>query len=232
MCVLYFSTLKKTGQLVPSLIHVMQTLNQDPGALRRGQLQRKDYQTYHLKRYRNLYLSQRESQTSTPTAFEGNISSSDDEPETEKGTQTSPQKECKDYGFASTPKVKCKICDYNTVPSKEEIKQISKGRFIQTIQSNDKPCFHYTGIPKVALLLQLFIWLEPLTSKIKLWDRQKKFETSGRSGARRRRALTSFEEFCLTLVRIRRGYDVVLLSHLFGISRVMYAEFYNHGLTF
>ena len=125
---------------------------------------------------------------STSTASLGEVASSDDEPKTEKGTQTSPQKVCGEHHgqgfFAFKSKVKCSNCGYYTVPSKEEIKHISKGSFIQTIQKNDATCFHYTGVPKVAFLLQLFIWLEPLASKIKLWDGQKKFDTSGHSAAR------------------------------------------------
>ena len=73
------------------------------------------------KMQKPLFVAERVTeQPSTSAAFEGNIPSSDDEPETEKGTQTSPQKECKDHGknaFASTPKVKCNNCGYNTLPS-------------------------------------------------------------------------------------------------------------------
>ena len=163
----------------------------------------------------------REVPSASTSSSPDNMIESDEEPEKEIGTQTSPQKLCADHieNTFFNPTVKCKTCGSYTVPSKEEIKYISKGSFIQTIQQDDATCFHYTGVPKVAFLLQLYIWLEPLASKIKLWDGKKKFETTGRSAARKRKALTTFEEFCLTLVRIRRGYDVALLSHLFGIAK-------------
>ena len=121
--------------------------------------------------------------------------------------------------FSKPTLFKCESCGHYNRPTKSEIKLIAKNNFIQTIQKNDVNCFHFTGIPKVALLIEIFIWIEPLASKIKLWDGQKKFTTMGRSAARKRKAMTFFEEYCLTLVRIRRGYDVELLSHLFGISK-------------
>ena len=72
---------------------------------------------------------------------------------------------------------------------------------------------------KLHYFYRCFAWLEPLASKVKLWDDNRKFTTAGRSAARKRKALTTFEEFCLTLVPIRRGFDVVHLSYLFGISK-------------
>ena len=120
--------------------------------------------------------------------------------------------------FNTNPVIKCNNCGYYTKLSKSDLNLISKCSFMQLIQQNNKSCFHYTGVPSVSLLLGIFTWLEPVAKKIKLWDGKKKFETTGRSAARKRKALTLFEEFCLCLVRIRRGYDIVILSHLFGIA--------------
>lgn len=163
-----------------------------------------------------------ETVTATPQQCEDEVPHEAIEPmNTETGTQTSPKKAPVNQRnrFSKPTSIKCDSCGHYTRTSKSDIKLITKDNFIQTIQKNDANCFHYTGIPKVALLQQIFIWIEPLACKIKLWDGQKKFTTTGRSAARKRKALTSFEEYCLTLVRIRRGYDVELLSHLFGISK-------------
>ena len=139
----------------------------------------------------------------------------------DNSTQTSPKKVPKNLqnGLTHPTLIKCESCGHYNRPTKTDLKLIAKNNFIQTIQHDDSTCFHYTGIPKVALLLQVFCWLEPLASKVKLWDGNRKFTTAGRSAARKRKALTTFEEFCLTLVRIRRGFDVVHLSYLFGISK-------------
>lgn len=116
------------------------------------------------------------------------------------------------------PTIKCNNCGQYTKLSPADFKLISKCCFTQLIQSGDDKCFFYTGIPSRSLLLAVFKWLKPAARKLKLWDGKYKFHNTGRSAGRKRKALTLFEEFCMTLVRIRRGYDVVLLSHLFGVA--------------
>ena len=86
------------------------------------------------------------------------------------------------------------------------------------IQENDKSCFQFTGIPSVKLLQQIFHWIKLATKKLKLWDGKKKLHAEGKSFRRKRKAMTLLEEFVLTLVRIRRGYDVALLVYQFGIT--------------
>ena len=85
------------------------------------------------------------------------------------GTQTSPKKASVNQKNALTNPtlIKCECCGHHNKPSKTELKLMAKDNFIQTIQHNDATCFHYTGIPKVALLLQLFCWLEPSAKKSK-----------------------------------------------------------------
>ena len=74
------------------------------------------------------------------------------------------------------------------------------------------------GVSSASLLKKICEWLKPATKNLKLWDGKKKLYTGGKSGGRKRRALSLFEEYILTLVRIRRGYDDVLLAYQFGVT--------------
>ena len=114
--------------------------------------------------------------------------------------------------------LQCDNCGHKLKLNLKQRKRLRREGFIQMVTESDASCFQYTGVPSVALLKHIFSWLKPAAEKIKLWDGKKKQYTTGKSGARKRKALTLFEEFVLTLVRIRRGYDVVLLSFLFGIT--------------
>ena len=79
--------------------------------------------------------------------------------------------------------------------------------------NSDSICMYYTGILKVTLLQFLFTWLKPAASNVRLWDG--KLQNIGKG--RKRRIMTLFEEFLLTLVRIRRGYELTHVAYLFGI---------------
>ena len=81
----------------------------------------------------------------------------------------------------------------------------------EVLSTSDVICMRYTGIPNRSLLKGIFQWLKQTAKNIILWDGKRK-------QGRKRYTLTLFEEFVLTLVRIRRGYDTNHLSFLFGIS--------------
>lgn len=63
----------------------------------------------------------------------------------------------------------------------------------------------------------IYVLGEPVSHKIKLWDGRRK-HLPGRKGGKQHRKLTHFEEFILTLVKIRRGFGNKHLSYLFDIS--------------
>ena len=87
--------------------------------------------------------------------------------------------------------------------------------FIETILSSDKMCFYYTGLPTVELLNCLFEWILPAATKTKLWDGERK-HIPGRKGGRKRNNF--FNEYILTLVKIRHGYGTQHLVYLFTMS--------------
>ena len=111
----------------------------------------------------------------------------------------------------------CSSCGTNIFMEKKMIKHLKKECFMEEIFSSDDTCFYYTGVPNRQMLRSLFHWLEGSTNNMKLWG-GKKTLTPTRKRGRRRVTLTPFEEFVLTLVRIRRGFDIQHLAYLFGLS--------------
>ena len=132
---------------------------------------------------------------------------------------------------ASSTTIKCTHCGKNTEPSSLELKHLGKASFITEVTKNDTTCFRYTGVPSIPLLNAIFEWLEPTAKQIKLWDGKRR-TIPGRSKGRRRKVLTLYEEYILTLVRIRRGYDTYHLSYLFGVSQSHVCRIFTAWVNF
>ena len=114
--------------------------------------------------------------------------------------------------------VECNVCHNKPVLTPKQRKGLRRKDFISMTEENDKSCFQFTGVPSVSLLKRIFSWLKPATKKLKLWNGKKKLCNTGKFGGRKRKALSLYEEYILTLVRIRRGYDVVILAYQFGVT--------------
>ncbi len=96
--------------------------------------------------------------------------------------------------------------------------QKTRSDFLSYVLKSDAKCFQYTGFPTIKQLKDTFEWLKPAAEKTKLWNaRRKKKKVSSRG--RRRKILSLFEEYLLTLIRIRRGYDIDHMAFLFKISQ-------------
>ena len=108
----------------------------------------------------------------------------------------------------------------------ERQEKISQGKFVNEILHSNEACFRYTGVPTVDLLKAIFNWIEPTAKHIKLWDGKLKL-TPGRKSGRRRYKLSLFEEYLLTLVRIRKGFDTHHLAFLFAISQSHVCRMFN-----
>ena len=93
----------------------------------------------------------------------------------------------------------------------------NKLKFIRHVMSSDKLCKHYTTLPTVDILKAVFFSLNSghMGENIILYNNQ---NVKGVSAAGRPRTLSAFESFLLTLVRLRRNYDIEHLSYLFEIS--------------
>ena len=74
---------------------------------------------------------------------------------------------------------------------------------------------YYTGLKSRELLYFLFDLVKDKADRISLWRGS---EPKGRNKNTRLRKLSTWEEFLLTLMRIRRGIDTEMTAHLFGIS--------------
>ena len=99
----------------------------------------------------------------------------------------------------------------------QQKKGLHRRGFITEITKSDANCFRYTGIPNVELLHEIFNWVSPAAQTVKLWDGQYKFVPG--NGGLTRKAMSLFDEYLVTLVRLRRGYDVEHMAYLFAVSK-------------
>ena len=99
----------------------------------------------------------------------------------------------------------------NKVPLKVNNKAVMKLElFMDNVLNNDESVKFYTGLPTLTCLMAIFNILKPFAEKLKYWDINKgnkvnfqKKPSVKKSG--KKRSLTTFQEFILTLVRLRLG---------------------------
>ena len=89
--------------------------------------------------------------------------------------------------------------------------------FDQYVLQNDKLCNHNTGFPTNIILQAVFEYLDPGESgeNVVLYNSQKAKEDETRG---RKRMFTTMQSFILTLVRLRKDFDVHHLAYLFRVS--------------
>lgn len=114
-------------------------------------------------------------------------------------------------------KVQCPDCHKTFEPPQNLVKKYSREKFIHDVLKDNASCMTYTGILTVSLLKEIFKWVEPVAKNIKLWDGKYKTDMNRQQG-RPRKSVTLFQEFLLTLIRIRGGYDINHMGTLFAIS--------------
>lgn len=101
-----------------------------------------------------------------------------------------------------------------------------------------KNCYRYTGVTRSKLDL-LFEFLQPKATDIRVWRGSKKTKTQSKKRAAKKKkttfkdgVLTKWEQFVLTLVRTRKGFDVIFLADTFGINRSQVSRIYNTWIAF
>ena len=94
-----------------------------------------------------------------------------------------------------------------------------------------KNCYHYTGLTREKLLL-VFGFVKEKAKSIRYWRGTVDTCQSQRRKRNCSRALSSWEEYVLTLVRTRKGFDVRFLADTFGISHCQVSRIYNTWATF
>ena len=101
---------------------------------------------------------------------------------------------------------------------------------------DDQSVKFYTGIPTLACLMTIFNLLKPLAEKLKYWDTNKgkkvNFQEKPVKKSGKKRSLTVFQEFILTLVRLRLGLLVQHLSDVFAISKSSVSKVFTTWICF
>lgn len=113
----------------------------------------------------------------------------------------------------------CKRCGDQVHLSTTEMQMVVSSSFLRNITSSDKLCFKNTGVPSVDMLMFIFDWVRKSAEKTKIWDGKNKMRNGRTNRGRKPYKISKFQCFTLTLVRIRKGYDLEHLSFLFGISK-------------
>ena len=110
------------------------------------------------------------------------------------------------------------FCDGDLIALKRKL-------FIQQATDPQK-CYRYTGLSKEKLDL-VFRLIEVKAKNLRNWKGS--IDTPPRSLKRGHipRLLTCYEEFILTLVRTRKGFDVAFMADTFGISTSQVSRIYN-----
>lgn len=110
--------------------------------------------------------------------------------------------------------------------------------FVEDVTKNDATVNFYTGISTLKCLMAIFHFIQPLASKLKYWDSGKRGGTKNYQRSAntkkpgKKRTLSLFEEFLLTLVRLRLGLLRTHLSHIFGISESQVSKIFVTWVTF
>lgn len=104
--------------------------------------------------------------------------------------------------------------------------------FIDHVLSSDEMCNHYTAFPSTTALRAVFKFLDPgvLGENVMLYNYQKAKKDNVTVG--RPRILTPFEAFILTLVRLRRNFDVCHIAFLFNVSEGTVSNTINTWINF
>ena len=103
-------------------------------------------------------------------------------------------------------------------------------KFTKSMVRDDSSVTYYTGLPSLSVLLHIFSLLEPLCSKLSLWGNTSKTTTKpSKPGPSRK--LTTYEEFLLTLLRLRQGVGVRFASDLFGISESLAGNIFRTWIS-
>ena len=99
----------------------------------------------------------------------------------------------------------------------QENKKLKNDNFCDYVLSSDKICNHYTGFPSVKILEAILNFLDSGKNgeNMVLYNSQLANEDETRG---RKRALSPMISFILTLVQLRRNFDVKHLMYLFKTS--------------
>lgn len=131
--------------------------------------------------------------------------------------------------------------DDNSVQDAVEIKRLKelvktyeknmRSHFMDHVLSSDNMCNHYTGFPSVNVLNAVFYYLDagPNSENVILYNYQKNKQEST---AGRPRKLNPFESYVLTLIRLRRNFDISHLAFLYKVSESTVSNTINTWINY
>ncbi|XP_067686252.1 uncharacterized protein [Haliotis asinina] len=106
-------------------------------------------------------------------------------------------------------------------------KMLTKKLTMDNITKNNKSSKFYTGL-SIAMLMLVFNWLKDKAARMTYWRGQSETKQDGQKSSRGpSRLLSLYEEFIITLMRLRRANDVEQLSDLFGVSNSHISRIFN-----
>ncbi|XP_028516208.1 uncharacterized protein LOC110243640 [Exaiptasia diaphana] len=130
----------------------------------------------------------------------------------------------------------CEEGDVSTTQTSTIDHQSQKGNYFIEQATCVKNCYRYTGISRPKLDL-VFSTIKEKANSINYWrgsvDTIKPKENKKRKEkSNEKRVLTKWEEFILTLVRLRKGFDVRFLADTFSINAGQVSRIFNTWVIF
>ncbi|XP_067652065.1 uncharacterized protein, partial [Haliotis asinina] len=107
--------------------------------------------------------------------------------------------------------------------------------FLETVVKDDEHVRFYTELPSCAVLLGIFNILVSKCSVLNYWNGNAaacEITNTSRCRPGPSRKLTMYQEFSLTLVRLRQGFLQYFLADVFGISKSRVSQIFATWITF
>ncbi|XP_048751583.2 uncharacterized protein LOC125663333 [Ostrea edulis] len=122
------------------------------------------------------------------------------------------------------------LCEFTTEDFQKHT-NITRKLFMKSVLKDDESCKFYTGLT-IAMLIYVFTWLQKKAEKLNYWRGQDTTESKTNIKVGPKRKLTTKEEFIITLVRLRRGFDVEVISDLFGVHPSQISRIFTTWINF
>ncbi|XP_063400331.1 uncharacterized protein LOC134684941 [Mytilus trossulus] len=102
--------------------------------------------------------------------------------------------------------------------------ELLKDKLVEKLTKSNSNIKCFLGLPSISMLFGIFKLLEGHASKMKYWmgpdsSDGKRWQVNNKKKPGALRKLTFFEEFVITLLRLRLGLNTYVLSLLFGVSQ-------------
>lgn len=120
----------------------------------------------------------------------------------------------------------------------EDPEKLMRELFVNKVVKDDKNVQMYTGLPSKTILNGVYDILEKASPTLKYWSGQgsaakKKYQKdslNAKSGPKRK--LSRFQEFVLTLVRLRLALTTFVMADLFGVSTSRVSQVFTTWINF